>query len=76
MGCSWTLKGLAMIFCGQENPIIIFRSKDIYICFKTNNKIPVNLLNEKKKKEKKRKHFFGKFHSLGHFNCVSDFLKF
>ena len=38
------LKGLAMIFTGQENPFIIFRSKEIYIYFKTNNKIPVNLL--------------------------------
>ena len=38
------LKGLAMIFAGQENPFIIFRSKDIYINFKTNNKIPINLL--------------------------------
>ena len=39
-----TLKGLAMIFAGQENPIIILKSKEIYIYFKTNNKIPVNLL--------------------------------
>ena len=38
------LKGLAMIFAGQENPFIIFRSKEIYIYFKTNNKIPINLL--------------------------------
>ena len=38
------LKGLAMIFDGQENPFIIFRSKEIYIFFKTNNKIPINLL--------------------------------
>ena len=38
------LKGLAMIFAGLENPFIIFRSKDIYIYFKTNNKIPINLL--------------------------------
>ena len=37
-------KGLAMIFAGQENPFIIFRSKEIYIYFKTNNKIPINLL--------------------------------
>ena len=42
--CGVTLKGLAMIFDGQENPFIIFRSKEIYICFKTNNKIPINLL--------------------------------
>ena len=27
------LKGLAMIFAGQENPFIIFRSKEIYIIF-------------------------------------------
>ena len=38
------LKGLAMIFAGQENPFIIFRSKEIYIYFKTNNKIPINFL--------------------------------
>ena len=38
------LKRLAMIFAGQENPLIIFRSQEIYIYFKTNNKIPVNLL--------------------------------
>ena len=38
------LKGLAMIFTGQENSLIIFRSKEIYIYFKANNKIPINLL--------------------------------
>ena len=38
------LKGLAMIFAGQENPYIIFRSKEIYIYFKRNNKIPIKLL--------------------------------
>ena len=38
------LKGLTMIFAGQENPLIIFRSKEIYIYFKTNNKIHINLL--------------------------------
>ena len=38
------LKGLAMIFAPQENLLIIFRSKEIYIYFKTNNKIPINLL--------------------------------
>ena len=38
------LKGLAMIFPGQENPFIIFRSKEIYIYSKTNNKISINLL--------------------------------
>ena len=27
------LKGLAMIFAGQENPLINFRSKDIYMYF-------------------------------------------
>ena len=42
--CSPPLKGLAMIFAGKENPFIIFRSKEIYICSKTNNKIPINLL--------------------------------
>ena len=39
-----TLKGLAMIFADQENPFIIFRSKEINIYFKTNTKIPINLL--------------------------------
>ena len=38
------LKGLSMIFAGHENPFIIFRSKKIYIYFKTNNRIPINLL--------------------------------
>ena len=38
------LKGLTMIFAGQENPCIIFRSKEVYIYFKTNIKIPINLL--------------------------------
>ena len=38
------LKGLAMIFAGQENSFIIFRNKKIYIYFKTNNKISINLL--------------------------------
>ena len=28
-----TLKGLTMIFAGQEKPFIIFRSKEIYIYF-------------------------------------------
>ena len=37
------LKGLTMIFAGQENPFIIFRSKEMYIFFKTNNEIPINL---------------------------------
>ena len=37
-------KGLAMIFAGQENTFIIFRSREIYKHFKTNNKIPINLL--------------------------------
>ena len=37
-------KGLAMIFAGQENPFFIFRSMEIYTYFKTNNKIPINLL--------------------------------
>ena len=39
-----TLKGLAMIFASQENTLITFRSKEICIFFKTNNKIPINLL--------------------------------
>ena len=33
-----------MIFVGQENTFIIFRSKKINIYFKTNNKISINLL--------------------------------
>ena len=41
---STDLKGLTMIFAGQENPFIIFRSKEMFIYFKTNNKIPINLL--------------------------------
>ena len=43
-GGKCTLKGLAMIFAGQENPLIIFRRNEIYKYFKTNNKIPINLL--------------------------------
>ena len=43
-GSNTPLKGLAMIFAGQENPLIIFRSKEIYTYFKTSNKIPINLL--------------------------------
>ena len=37
------LNWLAMIFPGQENSLITFKSKKIYI-IKTNNKIPVKLL--------------------------------
>ena len=33
-----------MIFAGQENPLNIFRSNEVWTYFKTNNKIPVNLL--------------------------------
>ena len=43
------LKGLAMIFAGQENPFIIFRSKEIYIYFKPNNKIPIKFAEVMKK---------------------------
>ena len=39
-----SLKGLAMIFADQQNPFIMFRSKEINIYFKTNTKIPINLL--------------------------------
>ena len=42
--CSPPLEGLAMIFAGQENTFIIFRSNDINIYFKKYNKIPLNLL--------------------------------
>ena len=38
------LENKKLIFAGQENPLIIFRSKEIYIYFKTKNKIPINLL--------------------------------
>ena len=38
-----TLKGLAIVFAGQENLLIIFRSKEIYT-YISNNKIPQNLL--------------------------------
>ena len=34
------LKGLAIIFAGQENTFVIFTSKEIYIYFKTNKKSP------------------------------------
>ena len=47
-----------MIFAGQENPFIIFRRKEIYIYFKTNIKIPINLL-----KIMKKTRVFGKLHS-------------
>ena len=40
--CSTPLKGLGMIFSGQENPLIIFRSKERYIWIKRNNKIQRN----------------------------------
>ena len=46
------LKGPAMIFAGQEDPFIIFRSKEIYIYFITNNKIPINLLSVIMKKNR------------------------
>ena len=46
---SFCLNGLAMIFACQENPFIIFRSKEIYIYFKTNNKIPINCWNNEEK---------------------------
>ena len=42
-GTHW-LKGLTTIFAGQENPFIIFWSKEIYMYYKTNNKIPINLV--------------------------------
>ena len=35
-----TLKGLAMIFAGQKNPFITFRSKERYIIFKKITKSP------------------------------------
>ena len=40
------LKGLAMIYVGQENQLIIFRSKEIYIIMisKHYDKIPVDML--------------------------------
>ena len=40
-----------MIFAGQENQFIIFRSKEIYIYFKTNNKFPVILLKNDQKQD-------------------------
>ena len=54
------LNGLAMIFAGQENPLIIFKSKERYILNKAN-------LQKKKKKrtviaEIMKKGTFGKFH--------------
>ena len=50
-----------MIFAGQENPFIIFRSKEICIHFKTNNKIPVLKFAEITKKNR----VLGKFHFEG-----------
>ena len=50
-----------MIITHQENPLIIFRSKERYIrpcTSKTSNKIPVKFLKLCRKKV-----FFGKFHS-------------
>ena len=38
------LKGLAMVFAGQENQLITSKSKEIYIYFNQINKIPTNLL--------------------------------
>ena len=68
---SSTLKGLTMIFAGQENPYIIFRSKEIYIYFKRSNKYPHKFAEIMKKNM-----VFGKFHSCGHSNSVFYFLKF
>ena len=48
------LKGLAMIFTRQENLLIIFRSKEIHIYFKTNNKFAGNM---------RKNRDFGKFYS-------------
>ena len=39
-----------MIFAGQENQLIIFISKEIYIYLKANNEIPINLLKLWEKK--------------------------
>ena len=58
------LKGLAMIFAGQENPWIVFRSKEKYI--KTSNKISV-----KKLWNYEEIGFFGKFLSWEHFLVLS-----
>ena len=52
------LEGLAIIFAGQENPFIIFRSKEIYIYFKTNQKNPHKFAEIMKKNR-----VFGNFHS-------------
>ena len=49
-----------MIFAGQKNPFIIFRSKEIYIYFKTNNKNPHKFAEIMKKSRG-----FGKSHSWG-----------
>ena len=54
-----------MIFAGQENPFIILRIKEIYIYFKTNNKIPHKFAEMMKKKW-----VFGTFHSWRHANSV------
>ena len=60
-----------MIFAGQENPFIIFRIKEIYIHFKTNNKNPHKFAEKVKKNM-----IFGKIHSWGHSNSVFNSLKF
>ena len=60
-----------MIFPGQENPFIIFSSKEIYIYSRTNNEIPYKFAEIMKKNK-----IFGKFHSWGHSNSVFNFLKF
>ena len=52
------LKGLAMIFAGQENPFIIFRSKEINMYFKKQKKNPHKFAEIMKKNR-----VFGKFHS-------------
>ena len=46
----------------QENPLIIFISKEIYKFFKLNDKIPVNLVTWRKTR------VFNKFHFWGHSN--------
>ena len=59
-----------MIFAGQENLFIIFRSKEIYI-FQNKYQNPHKFAEIMKKNT-----VFGKFLSWGHSNSVFNFLKF
>ena len=57
-----SLKGLTMIFTGQENPFIIFRSKENIHMFQNKYQNPHKFAEIMKKNR-----VFGKFHSWGCF---------